>query len=48
MKTVTDNNQKQTLDASDVYVAPSVEIEEVVVEQGFLLSGPSKEGDGSW
>ena len=52
MENLVSNSQEDIIDGADVYVAPSVEIEEVIVEQGFADSpesaaSPSR-GGASW
>ena len=42
-------NQGAGTENTEVYTAPSIEVIEVVVEQGFELSGPGGGDDGpSW
>ena len=38
MENLIENNQKCKIEKPDVYAAPSVEVVEVVVEQGFQMS----------
>ena len=54
MENLTENNQiSVTEEQANVYIAPRIRIEEVIVEQGFAASSPTspfRGGDspGSW
>ena len=45
MENLKENNQEFKIEKPEVYTSPSIEVVEVVVEQGF---GPSEDGEPSF
>ena len=45
MEILKENNQERKIEKPDTYTAPSIEVVEVVVEQGFQAS-PTRDGGG--
>lgn len=49
MKNLTDNHKENQIEKPEKYEAPSIEVIEVEIEQGFQASsGPSRPGGPSW
>jgi hypothetical protein len=48
MNDLTNNLLVNSIEKTETYEAPQIEVIEVEVEQGFQASGPSRPGTPSW